>query len=159
MKRPDVISYARGLDLSAGEQHEIEAHLKDCAECRDFVVFIRKVNEGMRQASDAFDDAERLAESLVSQIASLYDGKFLHNPSNLKELNKLVKAHRRAYKERFNDINPIAFDLELNRWLERKRLTSDVQLLARVLGVASKVRPQRVIKSDTTRRIRPKPRD
>ncbi len=56
MKHPNVVAYARSLDLPAAEKAKIETHLKKCGECRDFVLFIRKVN-----ASLEFDGRERRA--------------------------------------------------------------------------------------------------
>ena len=49
MKHPDVTAYAQFFPLSAAEMASIEKHLQQCGECRDLVLFIRKINATLRQ--------------------------------------------------------------------------------------------------------------
>lgn len=67
MKHPDVTAYARRLPLDPSEQRTIGDHLELCGECRDLVLFIKKVN------------ATLTIEGRVARIAKILD-------MNLKEL-------------------------------------------------------------------------
>ena len=49
MKHPDVTAYAQFFPLSAAEMARIEKHLQQCGECRDLVLFIRKINATLRR--------------------------------------------------------------------------------------------------------------
>lgn len=50
MTHPDVTAYAQFFPLSTAAIASIEEHLKECGECRDLVLFIRKTNATLRQA-------------------------------------------------------------------------------------------------------------
>jgi predicted anti-sigma-YlaC factor YlaD len=50
MTHPDLALYAEFSPLSTAEVAVIEEHLRECGECRDLVVFIRKTNATLRQA-------------------------------------------------------------------------------------------------------------
>jgi hypothetical protein len=41
---PDVVSFARGMQLSQEDTAVINAHLQECGECRDLVLFVRKTS-------------------------------------------------------------------------------------------------------------------
>lgn len=47
---PDVVSYVRRMPLPDGEDEKlIVNHLKECGECRDLVLFVRKTSAMLRQ--------------------------------------------------------------------------------------------------------------
>jgi len=64
MKHPDVTAYAQFFPLSAAEIAGIEKHLKRCGECRDLVLFIRKINATLRQEGRI----DRVAKALRTDI-------------------------------------------------------------------------------------------
>ena len=45
---PDVAPFAQGDPISPEQRAEITAHLRECGECRDLVLFIRKTNATLR---------------------------------------------------------------------------------------------------------------
>ncbi len=45
---PDVAPYAQGDPITPEQKAEIMAHLRQCGECRDLVLFIRKTNATLR---------------------------------------------------------------------------------------------------------------
>src|SRR5947208_9636605 len=45
---PCVASLAQGDPISTEQRAEIKAHLRECGECRDLVLFIRKTNATLR---------------------------------------------------------------------------------------------------------------
>ncbi len=45
---PDVAPFAQGAPISPEQRAEITAHLRECGECRDLVLFIRKTNATLR---------------------------------------------------------------------------------------------------------------
>ena len=45
---PDVAPDARGDPITPEQRAEITAHLRNCGECRDLVLFIRKTNATLR---------------------------------------------------------------------------------------------------------------
>src|SRR5690348_1692401 len=55
---PDVAPFAQGDPISPEQRAEIKAHLRECGECRDLVIFIRKTNATLRY------------EGRVSRVAS-----------------------------------------------------------------------------------------
>jgi hypothetical protein len=67
MTHPDVALYAEFSPLSTAEVAVIEEHLRECGECRDLVVFIRKTNATLRQAGRI----ERVADALKMKASDL----------------------------------------------------------------------------------------
>ena len=49
MTHPDVTMYGQFFPLSPTDTADIEDHLRQCGECRDLVLFIRKTNTTLRQ--------------------------------------------------------------------------------------------------------------
>src|SRR5438552_13429073 len=45
---PDVVPFAQGDPISPEQRAEITTHLRECGECRDLVLFIRKTNATLR---------------------------------------------------------------------------------------------------------------
>jgi len=45
---PDVAPFAQGDPISPEQRAEITAHLRECGECRDLDLFIRKTNATLR---------------------------------------------------------------------------------------------------------------
>ena len=45
---PDVAPFAQGDPISPEQRAEITTHLRECGECRDLVLFIRKTNATLR---------------------------------------------------------------------------------------------------------------
>jgi hypothetical protein len=41
---PDIVSFARGILFSPKDDAVIKAHLQECGECRDLVLFVRKTS-------------------------------------------------------------------------------------------------------------------
>jgi hypothetical protein len=46
---PDIVSFARGIQLSSKDTAAINAHLQECGECRDLVLFVRKTSAMLLQ--------------------------------------------------------------------------------------------------------------
>ena len=49
MNHPDVVPYARFLNIGSEEKQAIEDHLRGCGECRDLVLFVRKTNATLQR--------------------------------------------------------------------------------------------------------------
>ena len=47
-EHPDVAPYAQGDPITPEQRAEVVAHLRDCGQCRDLVLFIRKTNATLR---------------------------------------------------------------------------------------------------------------
>jgi hypothetical protein len=45
---PDVAPYAQRDPITPEQRAEVVAHLRDCGQCRDLVLFIRKTNATLR---------------------------------------------------------------------------------------------------------------
>jgi len=67
MTHPDVALYAEFSPLSTAEEAVIEEHLRECGECRDLVVFIRKTNATLLQTGRL----SRVADALRMKIADV----------------------------------------------------------------------------------------
>ena len=47
-EHPDIAPYAQGDPITPEQRAEVVAHLRDCGQCRDLVLFIRKTNATLR---------------------------------------------------------------------------------------------------------------
>jgi hypothetical protein len=47
-EHPDIAPYAQGDPITPEQRSDITAHLRDCGQCRDLVLFIRKTNATLR---------------------------------------------------------------------------------------------------------------
>ena len=86
-EHPDVVPYAQDENLPDEERAklpEIFEHLKSCAECRDLVLFIRKMNATLRYEGKVSRVAEALrmsTEALEREIqAGTSVGALLKRP-------------------------------------------------------------------------------
>ena len=60
---PDVAPFAQGDPITPEQRAEISAHLRQCGECRDLVLFIRKTNATLRYEGKVSRVAEALRMS------------------------------------------------------------------------------------------------
>jgi len=70
---PDVTALAQGDPITFEQRAEIMAHLRDCGECRDLVLFIRKVNGTLRYEGRVSRVAKALkmsTDALEKEIAA-----------------------------------------------------------------------------------------
>ena len=63
---PDVVSYARGMQLSQKDAAAINTHLQECGECRDLVLFARKTSAMLVQEGRI----DRVAKALGKAFSS-----------------------------------------------------------------------------------------
>jgi len=81
---PDVVPYAQDDPLSLEQRTEITEHLRNCGECRDLVLFIRKTNATLRYEGRISRVAKALrmsTEALESEIqAGTSVGALLKRP-------------------------------------------------------------------------------
>jgi uncharacterized protein len=111
VRHPDVVAYARSLDLPAAEKAEIDTHLKECGECRDFVLFIRKVNATLRQ--EATNNKEIRQEAANDAKADPSLGKVAE--PRQAEYRRLAEQHRQCSQR-------------LDALLQKRNLSGDEQL-------------------------------
>jgi hypothetical protein len=72
-EHPDVVPFAQSDPITPEQRSEIIAHLRECGECRDLVLFIRKTNATLRYEGRVSRVAKALhmsADALEKEIAA-----------------------------------------------------------------------------------------